>query len=138
MALYIVKLTVPPNTPEYNPVTEKVVVEGRMLEKIEYRFPAGCFETVKVNIQYGNRRISPKGKVKYVDGENEKIVDPVEWTLPAKRTTLTIVGWSEAEDYEHTVTIRLIVRPYTREELLHPIIGAIEWIRKKLITLFGW
>jgi len=137
MALYIVKLTVPPNTSEYNPIEEKVTVEGKMLEKIEYRFPAGCFETVKVNVQYGNRRISPKGKVKYVDGEDEKIEDPVEWDLPARRTTLTIVGWSEAEDFEHTVTVRLIVRPYRKEELLAPITHMLRAILDRVRMLLG-
>jgi len=73
MALYIAKITVPPNTPETNPIEVKVPVEGRYLEKIEYRFPAGCFEAVKVRVMYGNRVISPKGKYKWVDGEISRI-----------------------------------------------------------------
>ena len=98
MALYIAKVTVPPNTPETNPVEIKVPVEGRYLEKIEYRFPAGCFEAVKVRVMYGNRVISPKGRLRWIDGENEKI-----------------------EDYEHTITVRFVVRHRIPREIFEEI-----------------
>jgi len=121
MALYIAKVTVPPNTPETNPVEIKVPVEGRYLEKIEYRFPAGCFEAVKVRVMYGNRVISPKGRLRWIDGENEKIEDYVEWPLPSYRCTLTIQAYSEAEDYEHTITVRFVVRHRIPREIFEEI-----------------
>ena len=137
MALYIARFTVPPNTPETNPVEVKLTVEGRFLEKIEYRFPAGVFESVGVAVFYGNRRISPKGKEKWVRGENEKVVDPIEWDLPARRCTLTIRAWSEAEDFDHTITVRFIVKPYRPITVLEQMRQMLHGLAERFRLIFG-
>jgi len=137
MALYILKLTVPPNTPESEPIEQKLVVEGKLLEKIEYRFPMGCFEGVKVQVLYGNRRISPKGRYKWVDGENEKVVDPVEWPLPARKCTLTIRAYSECEFFDHTITLRFVVRPYITPTWADKLSWMFKGVLERLRLLTG-
>lgn len=138
MALYVVRLTVPPNTPETKPVVKKVVVSGLLLERIEYRFPAGVFESVGVRVLYGNKRLSPKGPEKWVRGENEKIEDPIEWILPAKRCTITVEGFSEAEDFDHTVTVRLLVRPYVIRPEVQAQAFMMRGILDRLRALLGF
>jgi len=138
MALYIAKVEVPPNTPENYPIEKKVQLRGKQLSKIEYRFPAGVFESVKCRVTYGNLVLSPKGPYKWVDGEDEKVTDEIEWKLPYSRTTVTIQAWSEAEDYPHTITIRF----HVKKELPTEIFERIEWwirgVAERIKALLGF
>ena len=133
MTLYIKRITVEPNSEK----VEEIELEGRLLEKIEYRFPAGVLESVSIQVFYGLEQISPHPEGESVTGEDETIVDDIYWQFPESKLKLKIKAESVAEDYAHTITVRFYVSPYRFPVWVMKVISLLSDLVERFKKAFG-
>jgi len=134
MSLFWLEITVPPNTPKDKPKEVEIEVEGGLLERIEYRFPPGPLGSVRVAVFYGVKKISPQPEDAWVRGEDETIRDDLYWPLPEDKTKLKVKGWSDAEDYAHTIIVRFHV---SKSKIPAGHIGLISGLKQAISRAFG-
>jgi len=106
---YETSLTVPAGRPEDNPAEVKLEIEGDVVTKIEFEFPAGCCRLARVAGFYGIKQLWPVEAGTWFASDDYVISMPVTWDLPERKVTLTFKGWNEDDTYPHTITCRLCV-----------------------------
>jgi len=111
MPYYVIPLTIPPKTPENNPVILREEIEGEMITKVEVHFPPGCRGFVMTNAFYGIEQIFPHKKGTYFKTDGETIKFKEMWKLPESPCVITLKGWSPRATYPHTLVWRLEVAP---------------------------
>jgi len=115
---YFVKLPIPANTKEDEPVEVGVEVEGFRLEEIAYLIPAGWCALAHFALFYGIRQIYPAEAGTWITGDDLYRAVPVLWRLPEPKAVLTVKGWNEDTSYKHTAYVWLLTKP---EEEVPPI-----------------
>jgi len=118
MGDYFVKLAIPADTKQTAPVETTVEVEGFRLEEIAYLIPAGWCALAHFALYYGIHQIYPEEQGTWVTGDNLYRPVPILWRLPESPCTLTVKGWNEDIENDHTIYLWLLTKP---EELIPPI-----------------
>jgi hypothetical protein len=104
--LYTTTLTVPANTPVYSPVSVVIRPTTRRLKGISILFPSGVDGSVGIRITDNGIQVAPVNDWLY--GNNETIAIS-EDRLLSDASRLIIEGWSSAEDWNHSVNIRVFM-----------------------------
>jgi len=111
MAIYIVKLTIPPNTPKDSPVSTTVELKKAVLTRISVRIPAGHHALAGLRILYGRLRLWPEERDTWITGDDETLVWDEYFELPHDPTRLTVEGYNEDDTYEHAFYLRFMTLP---------------------------
>jgi len=106
--LYVIKLDIPANTPKTNPASTAIRIHEPILFHIAARFPAGCLNLAYVSIFYGELQIWPWREYEWVSGDDEVVWDVPFLEFKDYPYELTINGYNEDPDYDHTVYVRII------------------------------
>jgi len=127
MTLYVIDVTVPPNTPAANPVEEEFIVEGDVITHVSCHFPPGCRGMVHTAIYLGHIQVFPRPFPNTLHGDGETIAWSEFFPLPESKCKLTIKAWSPGTRYPHTITWRLVVLPR--------YVAMWWWILERFISL---
>jgi hypothetical protein len=131
MPIYSVKLNVPANTPEDNPVSVDITIKQKFIWKMEIGFPKNCNYLVGIQIRYGIKRFWPEDPETWIWGNNEIVSFEERFELPSLNETLTVYGISPGTSYDHEILIRIITLPLGYnflESLIQKIINFFEKI----------
>lgn len=106
---YEYQITVPANTPQYDPVVSRLKIEPGIIEYAEIQFPVGTRCTVHVQVSYHGHQIWPTNRDGNItsDGYVVPLNDPVEIDEP--EFELVFTGWSTADTYDYDINVRLTV-----------------------------
>lgn len=107
MPLLSYTLTVPPQTPEGQPVRADFVIGIRRLVQVSVLFPYGCFNAVGIALLLDGVQFAPSPSG-WLRGNDQMFT----WNENRKSNDaglFSIVGWSLADDYEHTPVVYLAV-----------------------------
>jgi len=134
MAIYIVKLTIPPNTPRDSPVSTTVKLAKAILTRISIRIPAGHHALAGLRILYGRLRLWPEEKDTWITGDDETLVWDEYFDLPHDPTRLTLEGYNEDDTYEHSFYVRLMTLP---KAIAAPWLGVARFVQafEKLVGM---
>jgi len=132
---YTVVLTIPPNTPETVPVTKTITIEGAVLDRIHFLIPAGHHALARMAIFYGIEQIFPTERGTWLRGDDEDFSVRLNWPLPERKTTITLKGWNEDTEYEHTFYLRLEVTERVEEARPWDVITDFVVILKRIMGL---
>lgn len=111
MPLYHKTLTVSKNTPEANPVKLEILIQQRIIVKVDVKFPRGCHDMVHITGFYGIKQLFPYEKEDSITG-NAESVSTLEWLeAPEVPFKITIKGWSPGTAYSHSPIIRVVTLP---------------------------
>jgi len=108
MGVYEVSLTVPANTPEDAPVEKTLEIEGDVVTKVEFAYPAGCWGLVRSACFYGIKQLWPAEAGTWFTAENYTISFNPAWDLPEREVELTFKGWSEDDTWPHKLIFRVV------------------------------
>jgi len=101
-------VTIPPLTPKENAVKKKVEVPAGVIRKVWVLIPHGHKALAHLVIKHGETQIIPhKGDI---HGDGEQLVFDETYELKSD-DVLTLEGWNEDEQYEHTFIVRLLILP---------------------------
>ena len=106
--LYVVPVTVPPNTPKAAPVEHEVTVDEDVLVLVSVRFPPGPCGLTYVSLWYGVHQIFPSWRYDWVHDDNTVVWDLVMFKCPTKPCTFRIKAYNLDTQYEHTVIVYLL------------------------------
>ena len=104
--------TVSPSTTRTN--AEKITkkVQPGVLTKWEFYFPPGCQQQVHAVLTDGIHQLVPFNPAQNIAGEGFAVNAETRIVLPDNPTLLTLEAWSEADTFDHTVTVRVeILQP---------------------------
>jgi len=135
MGGYTVELSIPPNTPEDNPVEKTLIIEGEVLERIHFLIPCGHQSLARLAIFYGIHQIFPAEPGTWLKGEDESFSMRIGWRLPEFKVKITLKGWNEDDTYQHTFYLRLEVVEKVEEARPWQVIIDFVAILKRLIGL---
>lgn len=107
--LYSYSLTIPPNTPQDNPIELEMPLTPGIISGVDIRFPPGCAGLARCVIKYHEGVIFPSSAESYFAADTY----PIQWVenlqfnvIPA---VLTLVGWNIDNLYEHTITCHIAI-----------------------------
>ena len=106
--IVVADLTIPPNTPEYNPIQLVIKPTVGNLTGIEVYFRDGCLDAVGVRISDNSRQLAPMPSGWLRDNNNH-----IAWAenkrLEGPPYILIVEGYSIALDWEHTITFKFFM-----------------------------
>jgi len=134
MAIYTVKLTIPPNTPRDSPVSTTVKLVKAVLTRISIRIPPGHHALAGLRILYGRLRLWPEEKDTWITGDDETLAWDEYFDLPHDPTRLTLEGYNEDDTYEHSFYVRLMTLP---KAIAYPWLAVARFVRafEKLVGM---
>jgi len=125
MALYVVKLQIPANTPVNSPVTATVEIEEDILVRLTALFPPGCLGQVGTSLFYGLKQIWPLPEGSWLVGDGEPVTSEERIELPEVPCELTVKGYNVDPDYDHTVFWRITAQMHEYVDFEKPLKRAL-------------
>lgn len=109
--LYIIRETIPANTPVTSPVEKTITLTAGVITSIGYHFPAGCHALASVTLWKGHRQLIPENRAEQVRGDNVTFftAEFIE-TAPAPYEFIIKLA-NEDDTWPHTPIVYLIVMP---------------------------
>jgi len=134
--LYVVKLTVPANTPKTKPTRAEIKVHEDMLTRVEAYFPPGCMGLVGSALYYGRMMVWPSREGEWVIGDAETVKDDFMYHLPEKPCKLIVKAYNEDTTFSHSVIWRLSAQMREYGEWQKATVGSYKTL-KDLAEFFG-
>ncbi len=106
--ILVADLVVPPNTPDYQPVSKVINPSVGILNEVEIYFRDGCLDAVGVRILEGDRQFAPF-PAGWIHDNNNHIYWNEYRHLEGAPYVLVIQGYSIALDWEHTITFKFFM-----------------------------
>lgn len=113
---FVYDLTVPKNTLETAPASEKIVLVKGRLTRVQVRFLRGCHNQVRAIMLDGLTRIVPVADSTELIGDGQIFDIPMNYRLSDKSPQVVVKGWSPGTDYDHVLTWFLDLDPDTEDE----------------------
>lgn len=104
------ELTIPPNTPQSNPVTNRVAVNISAITRETIRIPKNHAYLARMQIKAGRGGIvipTPDSNTQWLRGDGEEVFYNQLIQLDAPQFILELIGWNEDDTYPHTFYIDL-------------------------------
>lgn len=109
MPMYVVPVTIPPNTPDHNPIRVTSNPIRGFITRMEIEFPDGCLNAVGIRVYDNGKQIAPL-PTGWLTG-NGRIIEWYENTrLEGPPWVIVIEGYNDAIDWPHTPVLRFEVR----------------------------
>jgi len=113
MPLYTKKIKTPPLEEKKT----ELLLEEDMINKVNVKFPAGCYGLLHIRIFYGDEQIIPKNKEESITGDDEVIEWLENWKFPEKPCSIVIYTYNEDDTYDHQCFLRIVI---AKEEIKKP------------------
>jgi hypothetical protein len=102
-----ISFTVPPNTPDSQPVEAVIPISAPILRDIDAYFPEGCKNVVGIRFKdYGSQFWPETG---WLYGANRSLSWNGRKRLTGPGYWLVVQGYSRASDWPHTIEINVTV-----------------------------
>jgi hypothetical protein len=109
-------LTIPKGTPETAPVSATLKMAKGTSSARAVVFPSGCCGLVHVRVNDSGWQLIPWSRDEWLAADDETVVDDSPYPMFTVPYTLTVYGYSEDPDNDHTVTLRVTML----EGVVHP------------------
>lgn len=126
---YDFTLTVPANTAKSAPASETMKLTTGIIHRVEIQFPSGCLGAVHVYLEHEGHQFLPSNPDGSFASDGYTIPIDEHYEIKSGLTDMWVRGWSDAEDYDHTITVRVGILPL---ETVSPFVGIIGALRKFL------
>lgn len=120
MPFYAFDLTVPPSTPESAPVELEAEFPPGLIQQVDVQFPSGCVGLVHTFCRRGANQVWPTNPEGDFASSGMAITWPDRYELGAAPFSLRLFAWNDDDTYDHTITWRFALLPFTgprREEI---------------------
>jgi hypothetical protein len=107
MSLYVVSLTVPPQTSINKPVSEVLIPLDNHITEISMMYPDGCLGTVGIRFLDYGAQFAPLPSGRWITGNDNILRWRERRRLSGSPHRLIIEGYSDALDYPHTIEIKM-------------------------------
>jgi len=111
MAIYVVKITIPKNTPKISPKEVTIELEKAVITRLFIQIPAGHHALTGLRIMYGNLQLFPKEFGMWFTGSDIVLNFDEYFELPENPTILRIEGYNEDDTYAHSFIITIATLP---------------------------
>jgi len=135
--LYVVKLTIPANTPREKAIEQKVKIKERYVERILIYFPPGHHCLTRVAIFYGLHQLVPDKDGEWAMGDNITLDVKCIFPAPEIPFSLTIKGYNLDTKYDHTVYVYIFTTNEIADLILLRLEEAIRELVERLRYFFG-
>jgi len=109
--IYSIKFTIPANIPKDRPKKHVVKIEKGVITRLFIQIPYGHFGLTGLRIFYGNLQLWPKEPGTWFIGDDIVLNFDEYYELPDDPTRLTLMGYNEDEELEHSFIIHIAVLP---------------------------
>jgi hypothetical protein len=137
MTLYVVEMTVPPNTPDINPVVQWITVERGVITRVQVHFPPGVAGKVFTALFIGHYQLFPRPFGTWLTGDGETVTFEPFYEIGTPRATLTIYGKSPGSLYQHRIIWRIEVLPRAVALWWLAVQGFVEALNRFIAVLTG-
>ena len=135
--LYVVKLTIPANTPLDKPVEKKIKIKERYIERIMVYFPPGHNCLTRVAFFYGLQQILPDRENEWIMGNNVIVDSKIIFPAPEVPFELTIKAANLDTKYNHTIYVYIFTTDEIADLILLRLERVVEELVERLRYFFG-
>jgi len=125
-------ITITANTTEETPLEDWLGLPRGIITQVDIKFPAGCHGMVKARLFKEALQLVPLSEDEWVTGDDETVPTDTYCELLDKPYKLKIQACSPDTDYDHTITVRIEVKP---EETAS--IGPLTSLVQRLLDRLG-
>lgn len=116
-----------------NPKKEHIKLEYGLIVRIGREFPSGCGGDVGIRILHGSFQVSPKNANCWHKSDDFVIEDEPYYELFSEPYVLTIEGYNENTENDHTPIIRIsILRP---EKLANVALATAMYPKEEYVSV---
>ncbi len=123
MGFYVLKFTVPANTPEESPLEEKLPITGGILHQVTVTIPPGHAGLTGVAIDHGLHQIAPTNQNEWFRGDDVPYSYPEYIELSPDTRELVLRGFNLDDTNDHSFVIAVGIMP---AEIYNAVIGLRE------------
>jgi hypothetical protein len=135
---YDFTLTIPPNTPEDNPLRLTCPLNYGIINKLSVEFPPGCYRLAHIRIFDKLHQVWPTNIDSSIVGDTFPVEFEEYYPVIEVPYELKIEAWNDDDTYQHSIVVRIgllsekvlgkiELRPTTEEEL-RTLLGEYEII----------
>ena len=106
-APYEFQLVVPPNTPESSPAIFRLDVADARIKHVSIFFPSGCYYAIGIRIRDRGAQYAPRDSG-WIRDDDRAVQWDDDHELAGPPCSITVEGYSDADDYAHTIEIRIV------------------------------
>lgn len=131
--LYEYDLIVPANTAEAEAVEQRMKLTAGVIHRVEVQFPIGTRALIHVQIFRGGHQVWPTNLDGNIKADGYVVAWDENYELSAGDNELVAKGWSTADTYSYTVSVRVGI---LAKEAVNPwahLAGALS----KVLKFFG-
>lgn len=130
--LYVVSISIPPNTPKDKPIEKEIKIFEKWVEDITIYFPPGHVCLTGVALFYGTDQIFPNEEQEWVKGNDIPIKGYLHFRAPEKPLRLKVKAYNEDDTYTHTVYVYINTSDISLDEVNKSIVEMTNILRELL------
>lgn len=124
--IFVEHLTIPAGTGETSPVSVNIPIIKGTITLVSVQFPPGVNALAHVKILWGLYQLFPSNEQGDFSTGGETVVWDEQIEITAEPLQLVMKGWNDDTTYDHTITLRLVMRPATTQQSTSQILAALQ------------
>lgn len=124
--IFIDHILTPANTPQTNPVTTTIDIISGTISLVSVQFPPGVNALAHLKLLWGLYQIFPSNEQGDFSSGGETITWDEQIDITEEPLKLTAITWNEDTEYDHTITVRVVMQPAQQQQNVGAVVAAIQ------------
>lgn len=123
--IFDVHLLTPANTPQSSPLETQIPIIKGTITQMFVQFPPGCNALAHLKLLWGLYQLFPSNEQGDFASGGETIPWAENIDVGTEPLQLTAVTWNEDTEYDHTITVRIVMQPAKAGQSISEVVTAL-------------
>lgn len=124
--IFVEHLKIPKNTLQYSPVSVDIPIIRGTITLVSVQFPPGVNALAHVKITSGLYQLFPSNEQGNFSTGGETITWDESIEVTTEPLKLVMSGWNEDTEYDHTITLRVVMQPKGGGPTVQEVLAALQ------------
>ncbi|SRR5579875_210667 len=124
--IFVTNIKTPANTPKDNPLVTTIDIVSGTITLMSVQFPPGCNALAHLKLLWGLYQLFPSNEQGDFATGGETITWDESIDIMAEPLQLTAVTWNEDQQYDHTISVRIVMQPAQTQGNVQNVLAALQ------------
>jgi len=124
--IFIHNILTPHNTPSDTPLITPIDIIIGTITLVGVQFPPGVNALAHLKLLYGLYQLFPSNEQGDFSTGGETITWDEQIDITAEPLTLTAITWNDDTEYDHTISVRIVMQPAAGGQSVNSVVAAIQ------------
>ena len=124
--IFVEALTIPANTPKTAPIIATIPIIQGTITLVSVQFPPGVNALAHVKVLWGLYQLFPSNEQGDFATGGETVVWDETIDITTEPLQLVMQGWNLDDTYDHTITLRVVMKPATNQQSTAQVLAALQ------------